>query len=67
METKKLYCNSLTNEQIDGFMLYKLFDKSGKLIVEGFVDEIKDYVHIMYHTYNTKILIKWAGPSFVVY
>ena len=45
---------------IDGNIVnwYLMKDRNNKLVIEGTVGEIKDYVHLMYHTYNTKITIK---------
>tara|TARA_Y100000310_G_scaffold180759_1_gene180687 strand:+ start:136 stop:330 length:195 start_codon:yes stop_codon:yes gene_type:complete len=59
MKTKTLY-SDYEQWVIDGRIVnwYKMMDKSGKLVVEGVAGEIKDYVHLMYHTYNTKVLIK---------
>jgi hypothetical protein len=45
---------------IDGNIVnwYLMKDSNDKLVIEGTVGEIKDYVHLMNHTYNTKITIK---------
>ena len=61
MKTKTLYSDYeqwVVGGNIENWYLMK--DKTGKLIIEGTNGDIKDYVHLMYHTYNTKVIIKGA-------
>ena len=58
-KNKTLYSNY---EQwvIDGNIVnwFLMKDNEGKFIVEGTAGDIKDYVHPMYHTHKTKVIIK---------
>ena len=59
MKIKTIY-SDYEQYVIDGNMVnwYLMKDNDNKLVVEGTVGDIKDYVHLMYHTYDTKVIIK---------
>ena len=59
MKVKTIY-SDYEQYVIDGNIVnwYLMYDNNNKLVVEGAVGEIKDYVHLMYHTYDTKVIIK---------
>ena len=60
MSKNKILHSNYEQWVIDGKIVnwYLMKDNTGKLIVEGSVGDIKDYVHLMYHTHKTKVIIK---------
>ena len=61
MKIKTIY-SDYSQWVIDGKIVnwYSMKDASGKLTVEGTNLDIKNYVHLMYHTHNTKVIIREA-------
>jgi len=64
MKTKTIY-SDYEQYVIDGNIVnwYLMKDSDNKLVAEGTVGDIKDYVHLMYHTYDTKAIIKKGGKQ----